>query len=99
MKNQKPSNSEKNESKRMKNKDQYNKGPIAGGTAAKVKADEFALSMKRVLNDLADEGIKSRTAMAKALTERGYPTARKGQWTAGRVTDMIGRLAAIKVGA
>lgn len=83
----------------MKFKSEAQKTDKSCGSGAKAKADAFALSMKPVLEFLAEEGITSRTAIARALKEYGYPTARKGQWTTGRVSDMIGRLAVIKIAA
>ncbi|MGI4718995.1 MAG: hypothetical protein ACRYF6_11550 [Janthinobacterium lividum] len=90
---------EPNDSDKASSKARQIAGAFVGSASAKEKADEFALSMKPVLEDLAEEGITSRSAIAKALSERGYPTARNGHWTTGRVTDMIGRLAVIKVTA
>lgn len=97
MSNHTMTNAEQKYTVKFKNEKQYPVQPCGAG--AKAKADAFALSMKPVLEFLAEEGISGRTAIARALKEYGYPTARKGQWTAGRVSDMIGRLAVIKTTA
>ena len=90
---------EQNDSSKATSKARQIAGATVGSASAKEKADKFALSMKHVLESLAEEGITSRSAIARTLSERGYPTARNGHWTTGRVTDLIGRLAVIKVAA
>jgi hypothetical protein len=49
----------------------------------------FAADLAPVLNELAD---LSANAAAAELERRGYPTARGGRWTAGKVINVRARL-------
>ncbi|WP_152594755.1 hypothetical protein [Massilia sp. BSC265] len=77
-------------------KDEAVRGCISG-KAAMAKADAYALAMKPLLEVLENEGITSRSAVARALRELGVPTPRGGAWDARKVTNLIGRIAVIKV--
>lgn len=59
-----------------------------GSDAAKAHA--FAVDLRPVFEELA--GL-SANAAAGELARRGYPTARGGTWTAGKVIAVRGRLA------
>lgn len=72
-------------------------GRILGAWITKTKADEFALSMKPVIDGLEMEGISGRIEVAHALNERGYPTPRGKKWGVTTVTNLLGRIAVIKV--
>lgn len=72
-------------------------GGIVGAWITKTKADEFALTMKPVLFELETEGITGRTEVANALNVRGYPSPRGKQWVASTVTNLVGRIAVMKV--
>jgi hypothetical protein len=72
-------------------------GRIVGAWITKTKADEFALTMKPVLFELEIEGITGRTEVANALNVRGYPSPGEKQWAATTVTNLVGRIAVMKV--
>jgi hypothetical protein len=54
-----------------------------------AKAHAFATDLRPVLEELAH---LSANAAAAELARRGYPTARGGRWTAGKVISARGRL-------
>lgn len=72
-------------------------GRIVGAWITKTKADEFAITMKPVLLEFEKDGITGRTEVANALIDRGYPTPRGKQWAATTVTNLVGRIAVMKV--
>lgn len=64
----------------------------AGRSAQADRAKQRATDLAPVLSRLSSEGITSASAMARALTERGIPTARGGTtWTALQVLRVTAR--------
>jgi DNA invertase Pin-like site-specific DNA recombinase len=55
-------------------------------------AQDRAKMLAGVLEDLRAQGITSANGMAKALNAQGIATARRGQWTARSVLNVLGRL-------
>lgn len=94
-----PEIASQDETKKAIGKKRQLEGSIAGAVSTKAKADKFASSMKTELDSLAKNGITGRCAVARALNESGVPTARGGNWTATTVTNVIGRIAVMKVSA
>lgn len=67
----------------------------ASRAALKAKGDAQAARLAPTIAELQASGITSATAIAKALTERGIPTARGGDaWTTTQVTRVLSRLPA-----
>lgn len=75
--------------------------PTGKGTAASAararagkmaKADATAADIAPVIADLRASGVTSLTSIAKALNERGIPTARGGKWQAVQVQRVLARL-------
>jgi len=56
------------------------------------KADEFARNVLPVVRELQAQGIKTQRGLAKALNERGVPTARSGVWHAATVGNVLRRV-------
>lgn len=67
---------------------------IKGAASGRAGADAFALQVAPVLKELAAQGITTQLGIAKALDERGIPTARGGEWTNVQVGRLLSRLAA-----
>jgi hypothetical protein len=65
---------------------------LRGQATIQAHADAFARSLADTLAALEREGIKSSTAIAKALNERGVATARGGRWAAITVILLRRRL-------
>jgi DNA invertase Pin-like site-specific DNA recombinase len=62
----------------------------AGRAAAKARAAARAGQVAPMIAALRAEGITSATALAKALTERGVPTAKDGsKWSAMQVQRVL----------
>lgn len=68
------------------------KGNAAGIKAIQLQADAHAEDLRPVLLDLANEGITSLGAIAKALNHRGIQTPRGGAWFKTSVSNLITRL-------
>ena len=68
-----------------------------GAWIAKTKADDFARTMTPILQELEEQGITGRTEVAKALNDLGYPTPGGKRWGATTVTNLVGRIAVLKV--
>jgi hypothetical protein len=66
-------------------------GRVNGSKASVANADAFAERLRPVLLGL--DGL-SANAAAKELAERGYATARGGQWSATQVINVRKRLEA-----
>jgi DNA invertase Pin-like site-specific DNA recombinase len=67
----------------------------AGRASQTERAKQRATDLAPLLSQLSAEGITSATGVARALTERGIPTARGGvKWTALQVLRVTSRMAA-----
>lgn len=66
----------------LKNRDL---GRKRGAEVRRVKAAAQAKDLAPVIETIRAEGITSATGIAKALNERGIPTARGGRWQAVQV--------------
>ncbi len=64
-------------------------GQKAATEARQKKAQARASDLKPVVDEIKVEGVTSLGGIAKALNERGIPTARGGQWQAVQVKRMI----------
>jgi DNA invertase Pin-like site-specific DNA recombinase len=65
----------------------------AGRDAQITRANERAADLAPTIADLRAAGVTSLAAIARALNERGVPTARgAGEWTATQVARTIARL-------
>jgi adenine/guanine phosphoribosyltransferase-like PRPP-binding protein len=71
---------------------------LRGQATIQAHADAFARNLADTIAALEREGITSATAMAKALNERGVPTARGGRWAAITVIDLRRRLKRLGAG-
>jgi len=59
----------------------------------KARAEARSDDLAPIINELRAAGITSLTALARALTERGVPTARgESQWSAVQVARVLDRL-------
>lgn len=67
----------------------------AGRAARTATANERAADLGPVLAELRAAGIESLGARAKALNERGIPTARGGQWSPMQVSRVLAKLEAL----
>lgn len=68
------------------------KGNVAGVQAIKDKADAHAADLRPVIQYLAEQGIKSLGAIAKALNDDGFETPRGGAWHKTSVANLLARL-------
>ena len=59
--------------------------------ARRAKAAARAKDLAPVIAAIRAEGIATATGIAKALNERGIPTARGGKWQAVQVQRLLGR--------
>lgn len=64
----------------------------AGSAAMAERAKERAADLAPVLAELRRTGVTSLSAVARALNERGIPTARGSEWTAMQVSRVVSRL-------
>lgn len=99
MSNPKDNNTVHNDAKNAAIKERQKAAGMAGGKELKDNADAFALGLEPLLKELQEQGVTGRAAIANAFSARNIPTARGGQWTVTAVTNLIGRLAVIKVEA
>jgi DNA invertase Pin-like site-specific DNA recombinase len=67
------------------------KGNVASVDAIKSGAASRADQMRPVIEDMQGRGIVSLGALAKALNDGGFVTARGGQWHASSVRNLLGR--------
>lgn len=66
---------------------------LAGTAALSHRAGGRAADLKPVITELRNAGVTSLAALARALQERGIPTARgKGTWKATQVARVLRRL-------
>lgn len=68
------------------------KGNLASLDAIKSAAADRAEQMRPVIDDMQGRGITSLGALAKALNEGGFVTARGGKWHASSVRNLMARL-------
>jgi hypothetical protein len=61
-----------------------------GSESTRAAADRFAANILPLIQPLKAEG-KSLREIAKALDERGVPTARGGKWAATQIADILKR--------
>ena len=67
----------------------------AGRAAMSKRADARAADLEPVVRELRLSGIKTLSALARALTDRRIPTSRgKAEWTAVQVKRLLARTAA-----
>jgi DNA invertase Pin-like site-specific DNA recombinase len=65
----------------------------AAKAAVKARTDARAADLAPVISELKSAGVTSLGGLARALTERGIPTARGGsEWSAVQVSRVLGRL-------
>lgn len=64
----------------------------AGRAVRTAKATARAADLAPLIADLQANGITSLGAIAKALNERGIPTAKGGEWSAIQVSRVIAKL-------
>lgn len=64
----------------------------AASAARKAKGDAQANRFAPAIAEIQAGGITSASGIAKALNERGIPTARGGEWQAVQVQRVLGRL-------
>jgi DNA invertase Pin-like site-specific DNA recombinase len=62
-----------------------------GSAANKDAADRFAANVVPVIRQIKATGVTSLRAVAAALTARGVPTARGGDWNAAQVANVLRR--------
>jgi DNA invertase Pin-like site-specific DNA recombinase len=63
---------------------------LASAAALKARAKAFATDLAPIISDLETQGITSLTAIARALTEQGVPTARGAStWTPTAVRRVL----------
>jgi DNA invertase Pin-like site-specific DNA recombinase len=64
---------------------------VLGSAANKNAADRFAANVVPVIHQIQATGATSLRAVAAALTARGVPTARGGEWNAAQVANALRR--------
>jgi DNA invertase Pin-like site-specific DNA recombinase len=64
------------------------KSAIEGNRAA---AERYAANVLPVIREIQASGIATLRGVARALTARGIPTARGGQWSPVQVNDILRR--------
>jgi DNA invertase Pin-like site-specific DNA recombinase len=67
-------------------------GNAAAVQALRADADARAADLRPVIEDMRGRGIVSLNAMAGALNEGGFVTARGGRWHAATVRNLLARL-------
>jgi DNA invertase Pin-like site-specific DNA recombinase len=68
------------------------KSAIKGNQAA---ATRYAANVLPVIREIQASGITTLRGVARALTARGIPTARGGQWSPVQVNDILRRASAV----
>ena len=71
-------------------RDEQRLASLKGAQASKVAADEFAATHAPLIEQLRGQGYTLQ-AIAQALTARGIPTARGGDWHAAQVRNILRR--------
>jgi DNA invertase Pin-like site-specific DNA recombinase len=64
----------------------------AGRGAQTAKANARASDLAPMIADLQAQGVTSLGALAKALNDKGIPTARDGKWSAVQVSRVLAKL-------
>jgi DNA invertase Pin-like site-specific DNA recombinase len=64
---------------------------LIGNAGNRKAADRFAANVKPIIAEIRKSGATSLRAVAAALTARGVPTARGGQWNAAQVMNVMRR--------
>jgi DNA invertase Pin-like site-specific DNA recombinase len=64
---------------------------LIGNAGNRKAADRFAANVKPIIAEIRKSGATSLRAVAAALTARGVPTARDGQWNAAQVMNVMRR--------
>jgi Recombinase len=59
-----------------------------------ANADRFAANVAPIIRQVQKSGATSLRAVAAALTARGIPTARGGEWNAAQVANALKRVEA-----
>jgi DNA invertase Pin-like site-specific DNA recombinase len=76
---------------RLGNRRNLRDAQAKGARGNKVAADAFAARVRPLIRDIQKSGATSLRDIAAALTARGVPTARGGQWTAVQVSAILHR--------
>lgn len=74
------------------------KGATVSAIVRSARADQRALDLEPLLDELRTDGCRSMRDLASGLKERGLSTARGCEWTAMAVKRVLDRLQAIEVG-
>jgi DNA invertase Pin-like site-specific DNA recombinase len=73
--------------------DQVRKRAVRSAAASnKASADRFAKSIVPIIREIEASGVASHRGIARALNDRGVPTARGGEWTAVQVGAILRRV-------
>ncbi|MBC2669709.1 recombinase family protein [Novosphingobium piscinae] len=73
-----------------------NQGNAAAIQALRADADARAADLRPVIDDMRERGIVSLNAIAGALNEGGFVTARSGRWHATTVRNLLARLSVVR---
>ena len=68
------------------------KGAEVSAAVRSARADQRAADLAPIIREIREAGITSRRGIARALKDRGIPTARGGTWTATGVRRVLDRL-------
>ena len=68
------------------------KGTAASALIRSAAAQQRAVDLAPIVQDLRDEGAVSLHDLARGLNERGIPAPRGGAWTAAQVKRLLARL-------
>ena len=71
----------------------------AGRVAQAARAGDRATDLSPILADLQAAGVVSLGGLARALNERGIPTARGGAWSPMQVSRVLAKLPALMAAA
>jgi DNA invertase Pin-like site-specific DNA recombinase len=69
----------------------YAEAARIGGARNRETADQFAANIRPLIRELQANGVTTYRAIAQALSLRGVPTARGGQWSAVQVFNIMRR--------
>jgi DNA invertase Pin-like site-specific DNA recombinase len=68
------------------------KGTTASALVRSATAQQRAMDLAPIVEDLRDDGAASLRDLARGLNERNIPAARGGEWTAVQVKRLLARL-------